>query len=123
MQKRITWTAGNGSDVELTLVARHELTDGGVEKSGGLLEIEVIGSIDGEEVDAYEVETCDHPVAVARFGAIGMTKANYDRYLTARAELEAGIADHNTKCEANAAKIKSLDANQARIESVMRCGE
>lgn len=127
MQKTITWTAGNGSEIKLALSIRNELDSQGHEIDGGLLEIEVIGEIDGEEVVAYDIEKVDHPVAVARFGRIGMTQANYDRYLAAEAELEAVIADHNKSRENANAKassaIDAIDANTARIESAMRCGE
>ena len=115
----INWTTGDGREVVLTLTAEFELTLDGLRKSAGVKVVEVRGTLDGREiVGGYSVMRINHPTCVAKIGNVGISQANYDRYLAAYAEVESTIGAHNAACAAHQAELDAVTAAGRRISSI-----
>ena len=111
----INWTTSGGQRITLTLAAEFELDAQGREKNVGRKVVVVTATIDGVRESAFVVEPTNHPVAVAKFGTIGLTQDNYDRYLAALADVEQSIAAHNAECDTHADSLDALSAQATHI--------
>jgi hypothetical protein len=120
----INWTTGDGRDIELTVTAEYGLNLRGVRKTSGRKEVEIIATVDGEEVYTHGgLIEINHPVAVAKIGDIGLSRENYDRVKAAITVVESEIAEHNAACDRHARSIDAIDDGRRSIERAMRCGE
>lgn len=120
----IEWTAGSGAQIKVTLEIGYELNNQGQRRESGIKVIIPTLYINGtREFACQGIMTCDHPVAVASFGPVGIVQANYDRIVAARAELEAQIADHNAAIWAEVAKADAATAASRKMEKAMAYGQ
>ena len=120
----IEWTAGSGAQIKVTLEIGYELNNQGQRRESGIKVIIPTLYINGtREFACQGIMTCDHPVAVASFGPVGIVQANYDRIVAARAELEAQIADHNAAIWAEVAKADAATAASRKLENAMAYGQ
>ena len=119
----IEWTTGNGQAVQFDIVARYELDSQGREKTHGRKEVDVTAAVAGQIQFGGALELTTHPVAVAKFGIIGLTQANYDRVATAIATAEDSIREHNAACDAHESTLDDVTTDGDRIATAMACGE
>lgn len=113
----INWTTGDGRKVEMTISAEFELDSQGRRKSHGRKEVVVVATLDGQRVSGDEVVKTSHPVAVAKFGTLGINQVNYDRYLAAEAAVEAEVAAHDATIDSH---VRALDAVTAESNRIAR---
>ena len=122
--KIIEWTAGSGAKIKVTLEINFELNNQGERRASGIKEIVPTLYVDGEKVFAPQgIMTCDHPVAVACFGLVGIVQANYDRIIAARAELESEISEHNAAIWSEVERADQFSAQSRKLEKIMAYGE
>lgn len=120
----IEWTAGSGAQIKVTLEIGYELNNQGQRRESGIKVIIPTLYINGaREFACQGIMTCDHPVAVASFGPVGIVQANYDRIVAARTELEAQIAEHNAAIWAEVAKADAATAASRKMEKAMAYGQ
>jgi hypothetical protein len=120
----IEWTAGSGAQIKVTLEIGYELDNQGRRRESGIKVIIPTLYINGKREFACQgIMTCDHPVAVASFGPVGIVQANYDRILAARADLESQIAEHNASIWAEVAKADEATAASRNLEAAMAYGQ
>ena len=120
----IEWTAGSGAQIKVTLEIGFELNNQGQRRESGIKVIIPTLYINGtREFACQGIMTCDHPVAVASFGPVGIVQANYDRIVAARAGLEAQIADHNASIWAEVERADNFTVQSRELESQMAYGE
>lgn len=113
MGTAIRWTTGAGAEVEMTLTPGYGLDLRGNRRTSGRMEILASATVNGLAHEGHGVETVDHPVAVARYGKIGLTQDVYSRYLAAHAEVAEMIADHN----------RAYDAHEDWLDAIADEGE
>jgi hypothetical protein len=121
----ITWTAGNGSKIEVTLEATYGYTLSGNVKTSGRKEIDLRVYIDGKEESQIGglKRNINHPVAVAQIGRLLITRENLARIDEAYAAVEASIADHNAEVDRHVAELDAITDNSRKIERKMAYGE
>ena len=119
----IEWTAGNGQAVRFVIAAKYELDSQGREKTAGRKEVDVTATVGGQIQFGGYLQSVDHPVAVAKFGCIGLTQANCDRVSAAIETAEESIREHNAACDAHESTLDAVTAEGDRITAAMACGE
>lgn len=112
----VNWTAGNGSEIQITVESAFELYADGTRREDGRKTVEITATVDGKEVDHHWVQKTNHPVAVAKLGPIGMTQANYDRLMAAIEAVESEIADHNAAYDAHANALDAISDSGRKIQ-------
>lgn len=122
--KTIEWTAGTGSQIKVTLEIAYDLDDHGNRRDRGLKVIVPTLYIDDKRQFAAEgIVTRTHPVAVAGYGQVGITRVNYDLIQAATAELDAEIAPHNAAIWAGYQAAENASAQSRNLEKTMAYGE
>lgn len=83
--EKIEWTAGTGQAIVVTveLVTEREINADGDKMTVPCCELRVWAEGNGRVLGSGEPCKCEHAVAVARIGHLGLTQANYDRVLAA----------------------------------------
>lgn len=120
----VEWTAGSGAQIKVTLEVGFELNNQGQRRESGIkVIIPTLYINEAREFACQGIMTCDHPVAVASFGPVGIVQANYDRIVAARTELEAQIADHNASIWAEVERADNFTVQSRKLESQMAYGE
>jgi hypothetical protein len=123
--RTIRWTAGNGSEIEINMVAQFGLNNQGRRKDSGEIEINIDTTIDGESLGpmAGLEMMIGHPVAVAKITngrkAVAFRQEILDQYNAALAELEGLIADHNCALAAHAASLDAVSERSRQIAKQM----
>jgi hypothetical protein len=122
--KTIEWTAGSGAKIKITLEINFELNNQGERRTSGIKEIVPMLYVDGERIWAHQgIMTCDHPVAVASFGPVGIVQANYDSIVAAQAELETEISEHNAAIWNEVDRADKFASESRKLEKMMAYGE
>lgn len=121
--RTINWTAGNGSEIEITMTVQYGLDLQGIRKTTGRLELKIDTKIDGKSLGRMaKLTEVDHPAMVAKISngrlAVGMTKVNYDRYLAALAECESLVNANNAGYDQHADELAEIEAEGRAIAQV-----
>jgi len=122
MKREITWTTGSGNEILISFRAGFELNAHGRERDGGRMRVHVRAYVDKVPHFGF-LQPVSHPIAVARFGDIGLTaerKAEYDKAYAAVAD---SFATHNADCDAHAAALDRVSEDGEHIAEVMAYGE
>ena len=119
----IKWTTTAGNEIEITVSTRYTLNGQGRERTHGRQEVSVKAIFDGKSHQGYLAPVTGHPVAVAKFGKIGLIQANYDRVQAAVKAAEATIKDHNDETERRYAAVEAVSQTTRDITAAMRHGE
>jgi hypothetical protein len=123
VEKTINWTAGSGQKIEVSVKAVYETNLQGVRKTSGRMTYATTGTIDGAAINALGVDEIRHPIAVAKFGPVAMTRENYDRYLSAVAEVYEEIKAHNAKFDRREDERDQVAASSEALRVAMAYGE
>jgi hypothetical protein len=106
----ITWTAGNGANIKVSVRADYQLDGQGRRKTSGEMAVEITATVDGKQHACYLgiQPMTGHPVAVAKLGQIGLTPENLAKIQAAIDTAKASIAAHNEALATHAAALDSL---------------
>jgi len=119
----INWTSGAGNKIEISFAAMYELDLQGRRKAFGRKVVVVMATVDGSIIQHMGLQHCDHAVAVAKVGIIGLVAANRDLYVAAEAAVEATIAGHNAAYDAHSDSLDQVDADCDSLTRRMAHGE